>query len=158
VEYYGDNNNLFSKKEGFNMIQSIIHIALVVKDYDEAIEFYTEKLHFTLIEDTYQPEQDKRWVVVSPPGASGTTILLARASKPEQNPFIGNQAGGRIFLFLGTDDFWRDYNEMMTKGIVFAREPKEQDYGIVAVFKDLYGNLWDLVQFNQNHSMYKRVK
>ena len=90
------------------MIQSIVHIALVVKDYDEAIEFYTKKLHFTLIEDTYQPEQDKRWVVVSPPNSSGTTILLARASKPEQLSFIGNQAGGRVFLFLGTDDFWRD--------------------------------------------------
>lgn len=140
------------------MIQSIVHIALVVKDYDEAIDFYTKTLHFTLVEDTYQPEQDKRWIVVSPPGASGTTILLARASKPEQEPYIGNQAGGRIFLFLGTDDFWRDYNEMITKGVAFVREPKEEDYGVVAVFKDLYGNLWDLVQFNENHPMYKRVK
>lgn len=129
------------------MIQSIVHIALVVKDYDEAIEFYTKKLHFTLIEDTYQPEQDKRWVVVSPPGSGGTTILLTKASKPEQEEFIGNQAGGRVFLFLGTDDFGRDYNEMVSKGIEFVREPKEQSYGIVAVFKDLYGNLWDLVQF-----------
>ncbi|MCI1581249.1 MAG: VOC family protein [Clostridium beijerinckii] len=140
------------------MIQSIVHIALVVKDYDEAIEFYTKKLHFELVEDTYQPEQQKRWVVVSPPGSSGTTILLARASKPEQEDFIGNQAGGRIFLFLGTDDFWRDYNEMREIGIEFVREPKEQDYGIVAVFKDLYGNLWDLVEFNENHQMFKRVK
>jgi catechol 2,3-dioxygenase-like lactoylglutathione lyase family enzyme len=140
------------------MIQSIIHIALVVADYDEAIEFYTKKLHFTLIEDTYQPEQDKRWVVVSPPGSSGTTILLARASKPEQIPYIGNQAGGRIFLFLGTDDFWRDYKEMTETGIEFVRDPKEQSYGIVAVFKDLYGNLWDLVQFNENHPMYHRVR
>ncbi|CRK84542.1 VOC family protein [Neobacillus massiliamazoniensis] len=140
------------------MIQSVVHIALVVKDYDEAIEFYTIKLHFTLIEDTYQPEQDKRWVVVSPPGSSGTTILLARASKPEQISFIGNQAGGRVFLFLGTDDFWRDYNDMMTKGIEFVREPKEQSYGIVAVFKDLYGNLWDLVQFKESHPMFQRVK
>lgn len=140
------------------MKQSIVHIALVVKDYDEAIDFYTKKLHFTLVEDTYQPEQDKRWVVVSPPGTSGTTILLARASKPEQEYFIGNQAGGRVFLFLGTDDFWRDYNDMILKGIEFVREPKEQDYGIVAVFKDLYGNLWDLVQFKQSHPMYKRVK
>lgn len=139
------------------MIQSIVHIALVVMDYDEAIEFYTKKLHFTLVEDTYQPEQDKRWVVVAPPGTSGTTILLAKASKPEQLPFVGNQSGGRIFLFLGTDDFWRDYNEMLSIGIKFVREPKEQDYGIVAVFEDLYGNLWDLVQFNQNHPMYKRV-
>jgi catechol 2,3-dioxygenase-like lactoylglutathione lyase family enzyme len=140
------------------MIQSIVHIALVVKDYDEAIEFYTKKLHFTLIEDTYQPEQDKRWVVVSPPGSAGTTILLARASKPEQLKFIGNQSGGRVFLFLGTDDFWRDYNEMIEKDIEFVREPKEQPYGIVAVFKDLYGNLWDLVQFKDNHPIAQRVK
>lgn len=140
------------------MIQSIVHIALVVKDYDEAIEFYTKKLHFTLIEDTYQPEQDKRWVVVSPPGSAGTTILLAKASKPEQLKFIGNQSGGRVFLFLGTDDFWRDYNEMIEKGIEFIREPKEQSYGTVAVFKDLYGNLWDLVQFKDNHLIAQRVK
>ncbi|MBL4937005.1 VOC family protein [Clostridium sp. YIM B02515] len=140
------------------MIQSVVHIALVVKDYDEAIEFYTKKLNFTLIEDTYQQEQNKRWVVVSPPGSTGTTILLARASKPEQVPFIGNQSGGRVFLFLGTDDFWRDYNDMLAKGIEFVREPKKQDYGIVAVFKDLYGNLWDLVQFEKNHPMSQRVK
>lgn len=140
------------------MIQSIIHIALVVQDYDEAIDFYTNKLHFILIEDTYQAEQDKRWVVVSPPGSNGTTILLAKASKEQQIPFIGNQAGGRVFLFLGTDDFWRDFNEMKKIGIEFVREPKEQDYGIVAVFKDLYGNLWDLVQFDENHPMAKRVR
>lgn len=140
------------------MKQAIVHIALVVKDYDEAIEFYTKKLHFTLVEDTYQPEQDKRWVVVAPPGTNGTTILLARASKQEQEPFVGNQAGGRIFLFLGTDDFNRDYNEMKELGIEFVREPKVQDYGTVAVFKDLYGNLWDLVQFNSNHPMYGRVR
>ncbi|SFN98262.1 VOC family protein [Proteiniclasticum ruminis] len=140
------------------MIQSVVHIALVVKDYDEAIEFYTKKLHFNLIEDTYQPEQDKRWVVISPPGSSGTTILLARASKPEQESFVGNQAGGRVFLFLGTDDFWRDYNEMIAKEIEFVREPKEQSYGTVAVFKDLYGNLWDLVQFIESHPMFQRIK
>lgn len=140
------------------MIQSIVHIALVVRDYDEAIKFYTKKLNFKLIEDTYQAEQDKRWVVVSPPGSSGTTILLARASKEEQISFIGNQSGGRVFLFLGTDNFWRDYNDMLAKGIEFVREPKEQDYGIVAVFKDLYGNLWDLIQFEENHPMFKRVK
>ena len=140
------------------MVQSIVHVAIVVKDYDEAIKFYTKKLHFKLIEDTYQPEQDKRWVVVSPPSSNGTTILLARASNPIQEEFIGNQAGGRIFMFLGTDDFWRDYNEMKEIGIEFEREPKEADYGIVAVFKDLYGNLWDLVQFNNNHPMYDRVK
>ncbi|MHC1748595.1 MAG: VOC family protein [Cellulosilyticaceae bacterium] len=140
------------------MIQSIVHIALVVKDYDEAIEFYTKKLHFTLIEDTYQKEQDKRWVVVAPPGSNGTTILLARASKIEQEPFIGNQSGGRVFLFLGTDDFSRDYDEMVSKGIEFVRPPKEQDYGTVAVFKDLYGNQWDLIQFAENHPMKSRVK
>ncbi len=138
------------------MKQSIVHIALVVKDYDEAIDFYTKKLRFTLVEDTYQPEQDKRWVVVAPPGSSGTTLLLARASKPEQEPFIGNQAGGRVFLFLSTDDFWRDYNEMLAKGIKFIREPKTQDYGIVAVFEDLYGNLWDLLEFAPDHHMSKR--
>ncbi|WP_427181206.1 VOC family protein [Paenibacillus sp. TC-CSREp1] len=140
------------------MIQSIIHIALVVHDYDEAIAFYTQKLSFTLLEDTYQPEQDKRWVVISPPGSVGTTILLARASKPEQEPFIGNQAGGRVFLFLNTDDFWRDYNDMVAKGIEFVREPKEESYGIVAVFKDLYGNLWDLLQMNEDHPISKRIK
>ncbi len=140
------------------MIQSIVHIALVVRDYDEAIEFYTKKLHFTLVEDIYQPEQDKRWVVVSPPGSNGTTILLARASKQVQVDFIGNQAGGRVFLFLGTDNFYRDFNEMKELGIEFVREPKVQDYGIVAVFKDLYGNLWDLVEFKKGHPMYHRVK
>ena len=130
------------------MKQSIVHVALVVRDYDEAIDFYTKKLHFTLVEDTYQPEQDKRWVVVSPPGASGTTLLLARASQPEQEAFIGNQTGGRVFLFLNTDDFWRDYNEMVSKGITFIRDPKQEPYGMVAVFKDLYGNLWDLLELN----------
>ncbi|RSK26584.1 VOC family protein [Bacillus sp. HMF5848] len=140
------------------MIQSIVHISLVVRDYDDAIEFYTKKLNFTLLEDTYQPEQDKRWVVVSPTGSAGTTILLAKASKPEQEPFIGNQSGGRVFLFLGTDDFWRDYNEMIAKGIEFVREPKKQPYGTVAVFKDLYGTLWDLVEFEENHPISKRVK
>ncbi|MCU9811070.1 VOC family protein [Paraclostridium sp. AKS81] len=140
------------------MIQSIVHISLVVNDYDEAIDFYTKKLKFNLIEDTYQPEQDKRWVVVSPPGSNGTAILLAKASKEEQMSFIGNQTGGRVFLFLGTDDFWRDYNDMVAKGIEFVREPQEQDYGTVAVFKDLYGNLWDLLQFRENHPMFKRVK
>lgn len=128
------------------MRQSISHIALVVKDYDEAIDFYTKKLHFSLVEDTYQPEQDKRWVVIAPPGSNGTTILLARASEPQQELFIGNQAGGRVFLFLSTDDFWRDYNEMIAKGIRFRRAPKREEYGTVAVFEDLYGNLWDLIE------------
>jgi catechol 2,3-dioxygenase-like lactoylglutathione lyase family enzyme len=140
------------------MIQALVHIALVVSDYDEAIDFYTKKLHFELVDDTYQPEQDKRWVVVSPPSSHGTTILLAKASKPEQEPFIGNQAGGRVFLFLGTDNFNRDYEEMKQLGIEFVREPKVQEYGIVAVFKDLYGNLWDLIQFSSNHPMSERVK
>lgn len=130
------------------MKQSILHIALVVRDYDEAIAFYTQKLHFTLIEDTYQPAQDKRWVVVAPPGSTGTTLLLAKASKPEQEPFIGHQTGGRVFLFLSTDDFWRDYNAMLAQGIKFVRPPKEEAYGTVAVFEDLYGNLWDLLQLN----------
>lgn len=127
------------------MQQTIIHIALVVRDYDEAIDFYCHKLHFTLIEDTYQPEQDKRWVVVAPPGSKGTSLLLARAATPEQETFIGKQSGGRVFLFLHTDDFWRDYNEMLSIGIKFIRVPKVADYGTVAVFEDLYGNLWDLV-------------
>lgn len=140
------------------MIQSIVHIALVVKDYDEAIEFYTNKLNFTLVEDTYQPEQDKRWVVVSPPGSVGTTLLLAKASKPEQEEFIGNQTGGRVFLFLNTDNFWRDYNEMLAKGIEFVREPKEQEYGMVAVFKDLYGNLWDLLELHKDHPISQRTR
>ena len=130
------------------MKQSIVHMALVVREYDEAIEFYTKTLKFTLVEDTYQPEQDKRWVVVAPPGSDGATLLLAKASKPEQEAFIGNQAGGRVFLFLNTDDFWRDYNEMIERGVNFVREPKMEPYGIVAVFEDLYGNLWDLLQLN----------
>jgi catechol 2,3-dioxygenase-like lactoylglutathione lyase family enzyme len=138
------------------MKQEIVHIAIVVKDYDEALNFYINKLNFTLIEDTYQPEQDKRWVVIAPPGSIGTTILLAKASKIEQVPFIGNQTGGRVFLFLNTDDFWRDYNSMNEKGIKFIREPKQQDYGIVAVFEDLYGNLWDLLQLNKDHPIAKR--
>ena len=130
------------------MKQSLLHIALVVRDYDEAIEFYTRKLHFTLVEDTYQPAQDKRWVVVAPPGSSETTLLLARAATPEQEKFIGKQSGGRVFLFLQTDDFWRDYQEMVSLGIKFVREPKVESYGTVAVFEDLYGNLWDLIQRN----------
>ncbi len=129
------------------MKQSIAHIALVVRDYDEAIAFYCETLGFELVEDSYQPEQDKRWVVVRPRGGQ-TSILLARASKPEQEPFIGNQAGGRVFLFLQTDDFWRDYNDLKAKGVSFERAPKEAPYGTVAVFRDLYGTLWDLIEFS----------
>ncbi len=131
------------------MKQRLLHVALVVQDYDDAIDFYCNKLNFTLIDDTYQPEQDKRWVVVRPPGgADGANLLLARASKPEQEPFIGRQTGGRVFLFLQTDDFWRDYNAMLAKGITFVREPKVADYGTVAVFEDLYGNLWDLLELS----------
>ncbi|HEY0809533.1 MAG TPA: VOC family protein [Longimicrobiales bacterium] len=128
------------------MKQSIAHVALVVRDYDEAIAFFTQTLSFTLIEDTYQPEQDKRWVLVAPPGSNGTTLLLARPSNPEQEKFIGNQTGGRVTFFLSTDDFWRDYHAMTAKGVTFVRPPTTASYGIVAVFKDLYGNLWDLVQ------------
>ncbi|WP_120510997.1 VOC family protein [Photobacterium salinisoli] len=138
------------------MKQAIVHIALVVDDYDEAIDFYVNKLKFELIEDTCQLEQDKRWVVVSPPGSNGVTLLLARASKPEQRDFIGNQAGGRVFLFLSTDDFWRDYERMVSDGIRFVRPPQEQDYGTVAVFEDLYGNLWDLLQLHPDHPMARR--
>jgi len=139
------------------MKQSIVHIALVVRDYDEAIDFYVNTLGFELLDDTYQPEQDKRWVVVAPPGGSGTTILLARASKPEQEAFVGNQAGGRVFLFLNTDDFWRDFERLKAKGVRIVREPKQQDYGMVAVFADLYGNLWDLLQLNPDHHIARRV-
>jgi catechol 2,3-dioxygenase-like lactoylglutathione lyase family enzyme len=126
--------------------QSILHIALVVRDYDEAIDFYCKKLNFKLIDDTYQPEQDKRWVVVSPPGEGGTNLLLAQASSPEQEKVVGNQSGGRVFLFLQTDDFERDFQAMNNAGITFVRDPKVEAYGTVAVFEDLYGNLWDLFQ------------
>ncbi len=138
------------------MKQNIVHIALVVKDYDEALDFYVNKLKFDLIEDTYLPEEDKRWVVVSPPNSTGVSLLLARASKPEQLDFIGNQAGGRVFLFLNTDDFWRDYERMTSLGINFVREPKEQGYGTVAVFEDLYVNFWDRLQLNPEHPMANR--
>ena len=131
------------------MKQSLAHVALVVRDYDEAIEFFTSKLRFDLVEDIYQPEQDKRWVIVAPPGSSGATLLLARASTPEQEKFIGYQSGGRVFLFLSTDDFHRDYDRMRAEGIEFVREPMTAEYGTVAVFKDLYGNLWDLVEYSK---------
>jgi catechol 2,3-dioxygenase-like lactoylglutathione lyase family enzyme len=128
------------------MKQSIVLVALVVGDYDEAIDFYVNTLGFSLAEDTYIQEQDKRWVVVSPPGAVESRLLLARAVGAEQSSRIGNQTGGRVFLFLNTDDFWRDYQTYKSKGVVFVREPKEESYGMVAVFEDLYGNLWDLLQ------------
>lgn len=126
--------------------QSLGLVSLVVREYDEAIAFYVGKLGFTLVEDTCVPEQDKRWVVVAPPGSTGSQILLARAKGPEQESRIGNQTGGRVFLFLYTDDFWRDYRSYQARGIVFVREPKDEPYGTVAVFLDLYGTQWDLVQ------------
>jgi len=129
------------------MPQSLAHIALVVRDYDEAIDWYTRMLGFTLVEDSYQPEQDKRWVLIAPPGSTGTTILLARASTDHQARYIGDQAGGRVFLFLQTDDFWRDFQAYVDRGVTFTRPPKAADYGTVAVFQDLYGTLWDLIEF-----------
>jgi catechol 2,3-dioxygenase-like lactoylglutathione lyase family enzyme len=140
-----------------NVRQEIVHIALIVRDYDEAIEFYTQKLGFELIEDTYQPEQDKRWVVIAPPNSKGTTLLLAKASKKEQEAFIGSQSGGRVFLFLNTDNFLRDYEKMKANSIEFIRNPKEADYGTVAVFKDLYGNQWDLLQLKTGHRILDRI-
>jgi len=131
------------------MKQSIGQISVVVRDYDEAIAFYVKTLGFTLIEDTYIASQDKRWVVVAPPGSTESRLLFARASNDEQVSRIGNQTGGRVFLFLFTDDFWRDFRNYQSKGVVFIREPKEEPYGTVAVFQDLYGNQWDLIQPKQ---------
>lgn len=128
------------------MNQSILHVSLVVRDYDEAIAYFTETLRFTLVEDTYVAAQDKRWVVVAPPGSTGASLVLARPSTPAQDAYIGNQTGGRVSFFLGTDDFWRDYEEMVARGVTFVRPPTVAPYGIVAVFRDLYGNLWDLIQ------------
>jgi catechol 2,3-dioxygenase-like lactoylglutathione lyase family enzyme len=127
------------------MKQHIAHIALVVDDYDEAIQFYTEKLQFTLVEDTVLSET-KRWVLISPNGSGECSLLLAKAANEDQESRIGNQTGGRVFLFLYTDDFWRDYSKMQKDGIKFIRGPKIESYGTVAVFKDLYGNLWDLIE------------
>jgi len=131
------------------MKQSIGYVALVVQDYDEAIKFYVDTLGFRLIEDTFIEAQNKRWVLVAPPGSTETRLLLARAIGAEQSSCIGNQTGGRVFLFLHTDDFWRDFHALKSKGVVFVRDPKEESYGIVAVFQDLYGNLWDLLQLKQ---------
>ena len=127
------------------MMQSIVHVALVVRDYDEAIAFFTNVLGFTLVEDTFIPEQNKRWVLVAPPGSTGTNLLLARPSHAGQEPFVGNQTGGRVTFFLRTEDFWRDYETMRSRGVEFTRPPTAAPYGMVAVFKDLYGNLWDLL-------------
>lgn len=132
------------------MHQRIAHIALVVKDYDEAIEFYTQKLNFKLLEDTKLDEK-KRWVMVAPPGATECSLLLAKAANDRQTASVGNQTGGRVGFFLFTDDFWRDYHKMVEQGINFIRQPNEFEYGTVAVFEDLYGNLWDFIQPNENN-------
>ncbi|PHP65038.1 hypothetical protein CSC94_21140 [Zhengella mangrovi] len=134
------------------MAQRLAHVQLVVPDYDPAIAFYCGVLGFDLIEDSYQPEQDKRWVVVAPPGG-GASLVLGRAGSPEQVAAVGNQAGGRVFLFLQTDDFARDYRRYGEAGVEFARPPKEMDYGTVAVFRDPFGNLWDLIQFADGHPL-----
>lgn len=131
------------------MKQALGLVALVVREYDEALAFYVGVLGFTLVEDTYIAQQDKRWVVVAPPGSGESRLLLARAVGEEQSSRIGNQTGGRVFLFLYTDDFWRDFHAYQAKGVTFVREPIEQSYGTVAVFTDLYGNQWDLVQPKQ---------
>jgi len=139
------------------MTQEIVHFALVVDDYDRALDFYLNVLGFDLIEDSYQPEQDKRWVTVAPKGSKGVSVLLARASNADQESYIGNQTGGRVTFFLNTDDFWRDYQTYRDRGVEFVREPKEVEYGTVAVFKDLYGNLWDLLQLKPNHPVMQRL-
>jgi catechol 2,3-dioxygenase-like lactoylglutathione lyase family enzyme len=141
----GENNIRVPLQQTAIMTQKLGSVALVVRDYDEAIAFYTNKLEFQLIEDTDLGD-GKRWVRVRPPGSTGTDLLLARAVTPEQSSSIGNQTGGRVFLFLHTDDFWRDYHAMMAHGVNFIRPPKEESYGTVAVFEDLYGNKWDLLQ------------
>jgi catechol 2,3-dioxygenase-like lactoylglutathione lyase family enzyme len=128
------------------MRQSIVQVAVVVRDYDEAIDFYVNRLGFSLVEDIPIEAQNKRWVVVAPPGSKESRLLLARGVGEEQASRIGNQTGGRVFLFLSTDDFWRDFRTYQARGVVFVRPPREESYGTVAVFQDLYGNLWDLVQ------------
>ncbi|MBE0671308.1 MAG: VOC family protein [Anaerolineales bacterium] len=129
------------------MKQSINSVTYLVRDYDEAIDFFTSKLQFDLISDT-PLDENKRWVLVRPRGADGTSLLLAKAATPEQEAFIGNQTGGRVFLFLHTDDFERDYNSMLSRGIEFLEEPRREEYGTVAVFRDLYGNKWDLLELS----------
>jgi catechol 2,3-dioxygenase-like lactoylglutathione lyase family enzyme len=129
-------------------MQTLGQVALVVRDYDEALAFFTRTLNFRVVEDTRLSE-DKRWVLIAPPGSQGTSLLLARAATPEQASRIGNQTGGRVFLFLHTDDFWRDYREMIARKVKFIREPQEEAYGTVAVFVDLYGNLWDLLELKE---------
>jgi catechol 2,3-dioxygenase-like lactoylglutathione lyase family enzyme len=131
------------------MPQNLGYVALVVRDYDEAIAFFTQKLGFQLSEDSPSTDRqggDKRWVTITPPGGTGSKLLLAKASSPEEESRVGNQTGGRVFLFLHTDDFWRDYQAMRERGVRFIRQPKSEEYGTVAVFEDLYGNRWDLLQ------------
>jgi len=131
------------------MAQTLGYVALVVRDYDEALSFFTQSLGFTVVEDSVAKDrngQDKRWVLVRPPGSRGTDLLLARASTPEEESRIGNQTGGRVFLFLHTDDFWRDYRALKGRGVKFREAPREETYGTVAVFEDLYGNKWDLLE------------
>ncbi len=135
---------VFHYQNPFNMTQKIANISILVHDYDEAIAFYTQKLNFTLVEDTSLSET-KRWVIVAPPGATESRLLLAKAKNETQQKYVGNQTGGRVFLFLHTDNFWRDYEAMVAQGVKFVREPSEEVYGTVAVFEDLYGNLWDFV-------------
>jgi uncharacterized glyoxalase superfamily protein PhnB len=139
------------------MRQEIAHFTLVVRDYDEAIEFYCNTLKFDLLEDTYQPEQDKRWVVVAPHGSKGVSIVLAQPSKEHQQNYIGDQTGGRVSFFLNTDNFKRDYDDLVAKGVEFVRDPVVQPYGTVAVFKDLYGNQWDLLELAPTHPIRKRL-
>jgi catechol 2,3-dioxygenase-like lactoylglutathione lyase family enzyme len=127
------------------MPQSIAHLTLVVRNYDEALEFFTQKLGFHLLEDTPLPD-NKRWLLVAPPHSRGAALLLAEADTPDQSHAIGNQTGGRVFLFLHTDDFWRDYKAYQSRGVRFVETPREEPYGTVAVFQDLYGNKWDLLQ------------
>jgi catechol 2,3-dioxygenase-like lactoylglutathione lyase family enzyme len=131
------------------MAQTLGYVALVVRDYDEALAFFTRSLGFVVIEDSVAKDRsgnEKRWVLVSPPDSRGTSLLLARASTPEEASRIGNQTGGRVFLFLHTDDVWRDYGEMLKRGVKFIKEPRQETYGTVAVFEDLYGNKWDLLE------------
>ena len=136
------------------MAQTIGCVALVVRDYDEALAFFTHSLGFTVIEDAVAKDRlgnDKRWVIVSPPGSRGASLLLARASTPEEASRVGNQTGGRVFLFLHTDDFWRDYHEMLARGVKFNEAPRQEPYGTVAVFEDLYGNKWDLLELKDKN-------
>ena len=139
-----------NKKNERKIYQRIAHIALVVDNYDDAIEFYTQKLGFQLLEDT-KLTNEKRWVMVAPNGAKECCLLLAKAANEQQAAFVGNQSGGRVFLFLFTDDFWRDYEKLKNREIEFVRPPQDFEYGTVAVFKDLYGNMWDLIEPNEKN-------